>query len=92
MVLMQITTLHHPNLDLEMDLDRLIGERLRAIREGQGLRLPDLAARSGLDLEELTDHENGTLPLPLSRASVLASCVGRTPAGLITELLGYPGC
>jgi hypothetical protein len=86
------TTTHHPHLDLEMALDRLIGRRLRAIRTELGLSLPELATRTGFDPNELAEHETGTLPLPLSRAGVLAMCVGRTPAGLIAELLGFPGC
>ena len=64
------------NLILEQHLDRLIGRRLASLRRAAGLTMEALAARTGLPIDELTDHERGLLPLPLSRAPILCQALG----------------
>ncbi len=64
------------NLILEEHLDRLIGCRLASLRRAAGLTTEALAARTGLPIDELADHERGRLPLPLSRAPILCEALG----------------
>jgi hypothetical protein len=77
------------SLDTEQRMDREIGDRLRALRRRAMPSLEDLSSKSGLPIEELADHEDGTLPLPLSRALLLCEALGALGAS-VSELL--PGC
>lgn len=82
-------------LKAEQRLDHEIGERLRALRRRSMLSLEELASKAGLPIEELADHEDGTIPLPLSRALLICEALGAAgapgvPGVTLSDLL--PGC
>ena len=82
-------------LKTEQRMDHEIGERLRALRRRSMLSLEELASKTGLPIEELADHEDGTIPLPLSRALLLCEALGAAgtpgvPGATLSDLL--PGC
>jgi len=62
---------------------KLLGNRLRDLRQDAGLSLPDLAARTGLSLSHLSDCERGEKALSLPALFAVAQVYGM----LVTELL-----
>ncbi|MFI5011635.1 MAG: helix-turn-helix domain-containing protein [Hyphomicrobiales bacterium] len=60
-------------------LDRLLGERLRVLREGRALSLGDLAARSGVSKAMIARVEK-------AQSSATAALLGRLCAGLGVRL------
>jgi transcriptional regulator with XRE-family HTH domain len=55
--------------------DRMIGVLLRQAREQLGMSLEDLAAASGMSVEQLEYYELGEMSLPMHELTVLASSV-----------------
>lgn len=82
-------------LTVEERMDKEIGERLRALRRRAMLSLEELSSKAGLPIEELADHEDGTIPLPISRALLLCEALGAlgalgAPVVSVSDLL--TGC
>lgn len=73
-------------LETEQRMDKEIGERLRSLRRRAMLSLEELSSKAGLPIEELADHEDGTIPAPLSRAMLLCEALGVSMSDLL------PGC
>lgn len=74
-------------LELEERIDHALGRGLTSLRKHAGLSITSLAERSGFPVEELIDYENGTLPIPLSRAMTLAVVLGGTLNDLLAASL-----
>ncbi len=74
-------------LELEERIDHALGRGLMSLRKHAGLSITSLAERSGCPLEELIDHEEGTLPIPFSRVLILAQLLGCSPMEFITAAI-----
>jgi len=66
----------HPSLHLEEIIDRAIGRKLVAMRLSAKLTREELANLAELPLEELIEHEQGRLSLPLARLPILCEAMG----------------
>ena len=74
-------------LNQESHRDRIIGRRLRAIREDADLSLEELEALSGIPVTCLEEHELGEIPLPMSRVRPIASVLDLHPLDLFIRLV-----
>lgn len=59
-----------------VDLDKAIGERLRALREARGLTQAALAARCGLSFQQIQKYERGINRISASRLYAFAAALG----------------
>lgn len=56
--------------------DELVGELLRAARRRLGFSVTQVSLQSGYPEDELVGHEDGMLPLPVTRVRVLCGVLG----------------
>jgi transcriptional regulator with XRE-family HTH domain len=61
-----------------------LGQRLRQLREEQGLSIADLASLTALEPSIISAMEAGELDIPLTTLVALAGALGMTPARLLT--------
>jgi transcriptional regulator with XRE-family HTH domain len=59
-----------------MQIERLIGQRIRAIRKAHGFKLEELARESGLSKGLLSKIENAKVSSPISTYSHIAATLG----------------
>lgn len=78
-------------LEREPHLDRITGRRLAKLRESRDLTIPDLAALTGIQADELQDYEAGRIPIAISRIRLIAAILDLHPMDLFTQLV-CPGC
>jgi transcriptional regulator with XRE-family HTH domain len=59
-----------------MQIERVIGQRIRAIRKARGLKLEELAGESGISKGLLSKIENAKVSSPISTYSNIAATLG----------------
>ena len=59
-----------------MQIERVIGQRIRAIRKARGLNLEELARESGISKGLLSKIENAKVSSPISTYSNIAATLG----------------
>jgi SOS-response transcriptional repressor LexA len=79
-------------MDLQMDVDHAVADRLKAAREAAGFDTAKAAADAiGIPVATYTQHENGTRGLPAGKARLYAKAFGATPEWLLYERGGAEG-
>jgi transcriptional regulator with XRE-family HTH domain len=66
------------------DLQRVVGENLRAYRRERGINQEDFADRLGLHRTYLGDIERGERNLSLQKVELFAELLGLEPLSLLT--------
>ncbi len=66
------------------DLQRVVGENLRAYRRERGINQEDFADRLGLHRTYLGDIERGERNLSLQKVELFAEVLGLEPLSLLT--------
>jgi transcriptional regulator with XRE-family HTH domain len=66
------------------DLQRVVGENLRAYRKERNINQEDLADRLGLHRTYLSDVERGARNLSLQKVELFAELLGIEPLSLLT--------
>jgi len=66
------------------DLQRVVGENLRAYRRERNINQEDLADRLGLHRTYLSDIERGARNLSLQKVEAFAELLGLEPLALLT--------
>lgn len=66
------------------DLQRVVGENLRAYRQERGINQEDFADRLGLHRTYLGDIERGERNLSLQKVELFAELLGLEPLSLLT--------
>ncbi len=79
------------HLDQNQLDDRLIGRRLKSLRQQVCIEPQELADMSRIPLDELEDYKAGRLPLGITRMRQLASALDTDAMTLLARLL-FPLC
>ncbi len=70
-------------------IDKRVGERIRALRNRQGLSQSDLATLTGVTYQQVHKYERGFNRLSAGRAAVMAEALG-VPVGALFEAPDAP--
>src|SRR3954469_17921493 len=66
-------------------VDRVVGHRLRKLREDVGLRQGALGREGGITFQQVQKYENGITLISVGRLVQLAKALGTTTAVLLSE-------
>src|SRR3954447_22594871 len=66
-------------------VDRVVGHRLRKLREAAGLSQGTLGRAGGITFQQVQKYENGMIRISVGRLVQLAKALGTTAAVLLAE-------